>query len=137
MENKDYVTYAQAKKLKELGFNWEVDFYYYKGDCADDEVWVYPTSQGENCNVNGHGRERKISRPSLWEAQKWLREGKGIAVYVIPRFRNGYEVAAKELRKCIIDTHYLFDLWDSTKPYPTYELALSSGISAALEILGK
>ena len=135
MENKDYVSYELAKKLYELDFDWDSEMAYF------DRPWNHEHKLVSAIDASNQAAAYDgtdvYSAPTLWEAQKWLREGKGIAVYVIPRFRNGYEVAAKELRKCIIDTHYLFDLWDSTKPYPTYESALSSGISAVMEILGK
>lgn len=73
--------------------------------------------------------------PRLDQAQAWLREVKGVAIYVIPRYQNAYKVTAKRLGKQIIDTFFVFDLWDSTKPYPTYEAALSAGITEVLKLL--
>lgn len=141
MENKDYVSYEQARKLKELGFDWKCDHYYTNGYINDDPE---DTSRVVKFHIDTPYNHNKVIResaccsaPTLWEAQKWLREERSVDIYVIPRYQNAYEVAAKRLGKRVVDTFFVFDLWDSKKPYPSHESALSAGIDAALEIFGK
>lgn len=72
--NEDYVSYELAVKLKECGFDEPCDSYYNKACAADDEYWH--TKREELINWNGLGSDCQISAPTLWQAQKWLREKK-------------------------------------------------------------
>lgn len=126
MKSETFVTFEQARLLKACGFDWECNHYYFRNN--ETLRWCYP--------ADDYSQSKEFySAPRLSSAQKWLREVKGMDIYVIPRFQNAYEVAVKRLGKAAIDTIFVFDLWDSTKPYPTYESALSAGITAALELI--
>lgn len=147
MEGKDYVSYELALKLKECGFDVPCSHYYSKEDASDDEVWFTSCSFSPEDWNNGRSKEPDFlkplcSAPTLWEAQKWLMS-KGIFVDVSCYGRrllnpDGYSCKdvvewAYEL-KCTKTGDYINDddYW-----YDNYNACLSSGIDAALEILGK
>lgn len=132
METTDYCSYELSKALKAAGFDEPCDSYYDKTCASDDEHWF--TKREEAYNWNGLDSECQISAPSLWHAQKWLRE-RAIEVDVNPMFSHGGRDG------------YDWDVYDDFSSYPairgtlpfaeTYEEALSVGISAALELIKK
>lgn len=69
MNNEDFVTYRQAVKLKELGFDWETYAHYHfnKIDGLPDK---YPDVTFDNYNCSSL---EMYSAPTLSQAQKWLR----------------------------------------------------------------
>lgn len=76
MNKEDYVSLEVAKLLKEKGFNYEVLSYY---DLISEEYMfdLYPKE------YNFTYRDKtKISRSTLYEAQKWLREVHNIHVMI-------------------------------------------------------
>ena len=91
LTEKDYCDYETCVALKELGFS-EPTLAYYHGflsskpllylvideDCMpEDGVNVFDLLS----NSNKYKDSKNIDAPTLWEAQKWLREKKGIIVY--------------------------------------------------------
>ncbi len=73
MDNKDFVTYETAKRLKECGFNEPCDHYY----CAfDNETDVQFWDSHPAYDYNSYNEAKKViaSAPTLHHAQKWLRE---------------------------------------------------------------
>lgn len=68
LTEKDYCDYDTCVALKELGFNTLVDWYF-----NENKIIVSPLAR---C------RSTSIPRISLYEAQKWLREKKGVVVLV-------------------------------------------------------
>lgn len=143
MNTEDYVSYPIAVALKACGFDEPCDSYYDKACAADDEYWH--TKREEAYNWNGLASECQISAPTLWHAQKWLREKKGIAINVIAhdasdRYREGKyhwmevhlpnsnENGPQWIDWFIYGKHPLFD---------TYEEALSDGLSQMLELIKK
>ncbi len=132
----EYVTYEQAVKLKELGF---------------DERTTYEYSE----IVEGSGREEwdedeqrmmfiedinYYPKLRLDQAQKWLRD-KGIHISVNPYM--GYDV---DVDGALYNEYpsWSFELMDVASAdfmddaggnHTSYELALSAGIDAALELL--
>ncbi len=146
MNTEDFVTYAQAVKLKECGFDWPCYEFWDNSFCLDGTPVKIRKSISEpkicvmsECNSMldkmGCGL---ITAPSLSQAAKWLREVKGIYIEVKVRDHNAFETVGK-----VIDNKtphlplpkYLFDLWDYRNPYTTYESALSAGIDAVLRLL--
>lgn len=138
MEQTDYVSYELAKKLKETGFDWECRGYYPKSGelCssieADNFNYLGSTYKGEWFSDT-------ISAPTLWHAQKWLREKKDIHVQI-------EAVMQKQWTYSLVDTAPWSDMYgewhdrisEDRQGYPqiaTYEQALSAGISAALDLL--
>lgn len=130
----------QSKALKKLGFHGKTYCFYAKNE--EEGTWLTSTASGIPLDWNMR-EERETpfmtvvcSAPMLWTAQKWLRDEKGIDIFVKPRFLEAYEVAAKKLGYSPISTVFLFDLWDAN-PYPTYESALSAGITQAINLLNQ
>ena len=120
----EYVTYEQAVKLKELGFDWEVNKVYHRPSTLAE--WeLFPWHSGYN-DWNNEGKFY-ISAPTLSLAQKWLREVKRIIVEPHFQYESVFRFVVQSESRCI---YKLFD-----ERCKTYELALSAGIDKALEIL--
>ena len=118
----NFVTCEQAVKLKELGFDWECNFWYHPKE-GDN---LYPSGMYNNHNTSKIG----ISAPTLSQAQKWLREVKQIYLFVDraggPNGMGYY--------------WYITDSEGNSRkvsfsPFDSFEEALSSGIDKALELL--
>lgn len=118
--NEDFVTYEQAKALKELGFDWECDYWYYnltkyihfvgKSDCFDFE--------------------NMTPAPTLAQAQKWLYEKYRLWIEVTIKAKNDFTL--------IIVNNFGSIKFINDKEYTdlkTPEQALSAGIDQALELL--
>lgn len=133
----DFVTYSQAVKLKELGFDWECNHYYntqyekflpvewfhYSSDVDADDL--YESNPPKSIITS------RVSAPTLTQAQKWLREIKEIDIIVCP-------IIPKNIKKyhCVIDKNNDLDFRLSMeKLHDNYESALSTGIDKVLEIL--
>lgn len=129
MEN--YVTFEQAVKLKEFGFDWRCNHYY-----QDNNQSLHPNFYRD---FNKHDKLytddeelKKVtlsSAPTLSQAQKWLREVKNIVVLVTCNldYEKGHEWY------WFVDKD--FDIEDPEHKYSTYEQALSAGIDKTLELL--
>ena len=134
MNQQDYVSYELALKLKECSFDEPCAHYYTKENAADGEVWFTSCSFSPEDWNNGRNKEPDFlkplcSAPTLWEAQKWLRDEKEIDIDIRTSRIGGrkYDFVVMNGIKQFFSDEY----------FPYYESALSSGISAALEILGK
>lgn len=113
----DYVSFEQAKSLKELRFDWKCYTFY---PCYN---WcgLSVSSMYENHNIF----EKSISAPTLAQAQNWLRKVKKTEVIVNRLDDNVYSYSIYgEIVN--VTTERTFDI---------YEDALSAGINDALEIL--
>ncbi len=130
-----YVTFEQAKRLNELGFAERTDKYY----CTRNFVFSNSFAVGELVDkwiIREVYPSRGISAPRLDQAQKWLREEKGVDIE-IQLWSNTKE--GKEYRPCIgcmgwgrLKQEYgLIAL----EPHPSYEEALSHAIDAIMELL--
>ena len=135
----DYVTFEQANALRELGFDWKT-YCAYDKSYKDDRPWElrnYHTPQNHNI------AQYSASAPTLAQAQRWLREVKGIAVCVQsfdsnkdPRYGNFWW---KEyyLPNCEERGPQWAEWWVSGHHpiFPNYEEALTDGISKMLELI--
>lgn len=138
MEEK-YVSYSQAVKLKELGFDWDCTHYYNDNDNNPKHPYeveprcfgMYHISYDFNYDDSNELFEELTSAPRLDQAQKWLRDTKEL--HVLPRLENvnkpDYVCIVTLMRKEIIR------ITNNGSYFPNYELALSAGIDAALELL--
>ena len=83
--NEDYVSYEVAKLLKEKGFDWKCDNQVVekiprrkkKNGMKNECAYVTKT----NCNI--------YPKPTLYMAQKWLRETKNIHIDVYRTHADG------------------------------------------------
>lgn len=128
METTDYASYDLALKLKACGFDEPCDHYYCAFDNETDvRFWSIHPAQSHNCFANP--KDKVIAAaPTLWLAQKWLREKHHISVrvsyiaYHKAWFADWLNLDSGE-----------FDDTDAT--FATYEEALSEGIETALELI--
>ena len=128
METTDYCSYELSKALKECGFDEPCDHYYCAFDNETDvRFWSIHPAQSHNGFANP--KDKVIAAaPTLWLAQKWLREKHHISVrvsyiaYHKAWFADWLNLDSRE-----------FDDTDAT--FATYEEALSEGIETALELI--
>lgn len=128
MTHEDYVSFEQAQKLKELGFDWECIGVYDSerplGLIALDTQAKSPT------NWNGSTFVELVSAPTLAQVQKWLRK-KGINIEV----RVDYDVFADKDYWVYVGNDNSRKVEKIEQNYMFYETAFSAGIDKALEIL--
>ena len=133
MNNEDYASYELAKKLKECGFAEPCDSYYIKDNAPDGTAWIVPTTDREDFNADSDCPFCKplCYAPTLAQAQKWLREVKGIAINVIAHDGGKYEYDIVFLPNAIETDN----IPDRSPWCRTYEEALSEGIESVLELI--
>ena len=133
MNNEDYASYELAKKLKECGFAEQCDSYYIKDNAPDGTAWIVPTTDREDFNADYDCPFCKplCSAQTLAQAQKWLREVKGIAINVIAHDGGKYEYDIVFLPNAIETDN----IPDRSPWCRTYEEALSEGIESVLELI--
>lgn len=120
----DYVSLETAKLLKEKGFDEPVLAQYSKAG----NVWT--CSEPENFNDS----KDCFSRPTLYEAQKWLREKEGIAVNIYNKLTTYGVSWSYEYNK--IDTCIsVNDRKGKSTIYYSYQQALDAGIKEALKLI--
>ena len=141
LTEKDYCDYDTCVALKELGFS-EPTLAYYHGflsskpllylvideDCMpEDGVNVFDLLS----NSNKYKDSKNIDAPTMWEAQKWLREEKQIEVNAsFDKVEDGWIAYIQRL-----DYPDLCGTDVFSTVYNTYESALSEGIKEAVKIL--
>lgn len=135
MNTEDFVTYAQAVRLKECGFN-EPCRYYYN---SNQILFMCAISLGTTNNrylaeiANG-----MTTVPTLAQAAKWLRDKHNLHVQI-------ESVMGKRWAYTLVDTAPQSDMEgeyydripnrDCYPVFDTYESAMSAGINAALELI--
>ena len=146
METTDYCSYELSKALKECGFDEPCDhFYEHSWDPTKARIsasgvygeWDNIDAFKHNFNAIDDNRHKQslipyCSAPTLYQAQKWLRE-KGIAVSVQANEIQGELWYSAD----IITIKGINELVDGGFDYMEYEAALSAGIFAALELIKK
>ena len=137
LTEKDYCDYETCVALKELGFDQYATLRTYAGKGG---VWLGELPNPEPDYKEGdlialrhaYGIPRdgiEIAAPSLYEAQKWLREEKNIYVHICrPHMTNGSYVWSNEVVFCGCGV-------SSRGFFLSYEEALSEGIKEAVKIL--
>ena len=126
----EYATYEQAIKLKELGFKDKCNAYYWTEDKAFECTNSIVHKNSDTCQT-------VVMAPSLWQAQKWLRD-KGMFLMIDPRYYQGD--AINNVKWCFI-IQPLDDISGQYRSecygrlFDSYESALSAGIEKALELL--
>ena len=129
VQTEDFVTFDQAMKLKDHGFNWKC-------------IYWYHIKEGHNLGLSSmydthNTSEKGILAPTLYQVQKWLMDKKHIVISIRPNdFVNDSGNAEIHYTTDIFGTSkgYL-ELLHSESGYETYEFALEDGINEALELL--
>lgn len=130
--NEDYCSYEISKALKACGFDEPCRCCYVVDKDTESNIKFteYASrSEWNSAKVGGLKYPCKhISAPSLYAAQKWLREVKRISIRVsyIP-YDKGWFVDWLNLDSEEFD--------DTGATFATYEEALADGISVALELM--
>lgn len=121
--NEDYVSLEVAKLLKENGFNWYCRALY----APNSEVLSHSLGVSNTYDVDVY------AAPTLYMAQKWLRDEKDIHI-MIDACASGYYAVLWKTNGTFIKT--LVDkgpndggVWD------TFEEALQTGILEALKLI--
>lgn len=134
MKHEDFVSYEQAKALKESGFDWGTRAVYRFGyDGSNETGFVYGIGfMVMDYNNSDYG----YSAPTLAQAQKWLREVKGILVYTSPSVRKDEPITWMIGVINLLDkVGKKLDWFIGAIRYDAYEQALSAGIGKAIELL--
>lgn len=136
MNKEDYVSFEVAKLLKEKGFNEPYLYFYRNGSLytlSGDIIYC------ENDNVNN----RIIyPQPTLYEAQKWLRNKYEIHInvnkyVVITQIDADDKIRAKRdfWAFSIYYTTTFHHIHDCLGQYSSYEEALNEGIKETLKLI--
>ena len=122
----DFVTFDQAVKLKELGFNEGCNHFYPSEQ--PNAPFTMPNYHTNDEIYNA------FSAPTLAQTQKWLRE-KEIEVGVFAEFDGELRTDKWVWLMRKFNTHLYDTVFPEGISYDTYEQALSAGIDNALENL--
>ena len=148
LTEKDYCDYETCVALKELGYKVPTSAYYmphYK-----DLIWVSNPFRGgyaidcfysHNSLREGVVTSNYIDAPTMWEAQKWLREEKGIVVDVsfspFGYFASAY-TNVRNVESEILKERFKFE-WSEKlfgeEDHDSYEGALLEGVRASIKLL--
>ena len=120
MNKEDYVSLECAKLLKEKGFNEPVFSQYTKRG----SVWI--CQEPENFNES----TGCFSRPTLYEAQKWLREKHNLFIEITYMHGNYYIYSI-----LTIPTHDYIGLDCVRINSDNYEQCLNAGIIEVLKLI--
>lgn len=124
MNHEDYCSYEISSQLRKKGFNyWTNSCYPYVSPNKRINKPVY-SDFNAGC--------RNLSAPTLYQSQKWLREVKGIEVYIIPHKDRTYKTYIDYNK---IDCDGTYDITETLGVYTSYVDALSAGITKALEMI--
>lgn len=138
-ENHEYcVSFEVAELLKEAGFDWEVNHYYFtqngKTEAKSDFRHPAQNYNESMATMDSKSFEFEVcSRPTLDVAQRWLREIKNFDVYICPI--NG--VYFVYIRKYLepVETKCEYSEYPNKFVCHTYEEALEAGIKKCLELI--
>lgn len=135
-----YVSFETAKLLKKAGFDWEIKHYYFtqNGKTELNYNFKHPAQNYNKsmATMDSTSFEFEVcSCPTLEVAQRWLRDVKGILLYMTPKRVNmewKWDFWYIDLRD-ISDIEQRY----STKNFNTYEEAQETGIKSILELILK
>lgn len=136
MNKEGFCTYEQARLLKQIGFDWEC-FEMWTKDFADDGTpvkirksqRVKPMVMSASNSFLKLCGSNDISAPTLAKAANWFREELGADLVVGPRFNSNTGERIGYFWYWAQRT----DVSDRSIIYPSYDEALSAGISAILK----
>lgn len=123
----ELVTLETAKLLKEKGFDWNCE----RTISCGKIVRRYDCPQGISCCTEIDGELVEFLCPTLYVAQKWLRESKNLHIEISYMYGDYwiYDILT-------IPRHDLVGLSDRPlEHYKSYEEALEAGIQEALKLI--
>ena len=131
--NEIYLSKGICMLFKEAGFNWKINHWYSRGGKLVDNSDMSPI------DWNSDALENECSAFTLEVAQRWLREEKGIIVYVIPRGHNVFEyyLSCDPLNdKSNFEMSPLGDFtYNSTCDFANYDEALAHGVVKGIRMI--
>ena len=147
LTQKDYCDYDTCVALKELGYKVPTSAYYtpkghfcfvsnpFRGGYVIDCFYSHNSFPKEIVTSN------YIDAPTMWEAQKWLREEKGIVVDVsfspFGYFASAY-TNVRNVESEILKERFKFE-WSEKlfgeEDHDSYEGALLEGVRASIKLL--
>jgi len=125
------VNYEQAKKLKKLGFDWELQVMY----DVPSQMACYSSRLANpfQCiNWNNPNEENCISAPTVALALKWFRDVKGVFTSIYNNNMVYCDLEFDYVGVILFDEKRIF-----TKHYDTYDEAESALLDALLEYYKK
>ena len=126
MEMTDYVSYDLALKLKACGFDEPCDHYYARKGIIGDSFRLYDAYSGMK---HQNSKYSTASAPTLWLAQKWLREKKELYVNCFWNAKGQHWQP---------HCQWMNEVQGEPIGYAeSYEGGLSKAITAALELIKK
>ena len=137
LTEKDYCDYETCVALKELGFKERCVAYYDTEDNVGllyNTQWTYDVIPCQYCDLlesRNSATEYEVDAPTLYDAQKWLREEKKIEVGASwDNDEDNWYTYIKQIG---------FPDWSDTSVshscYSSYEEALLEGVRASIKIL--
>ena len=132
LTEKDYCDYETCVALKELGYNEKSNWWFSKflnEDSGQMEL-VHICDNPAHLNYDSWGIVPKdfIIRPSLYEAQKWLREEKKLHITIYSQSQESWQYR-------ITKPHQKLEEGLHGEDFTSYEEALLEGIKEAIKIL--
>lgn len=126
--NEDYVSLEVARLLKEKGFDSHYSTRFYKNnklECYMEDRKKYWLQKDE------------YAAPTLYMAQKWLREEKGIYLWVEPVIGHKWTTSSCDFNVSLEESDWIErELHKDGYPiYDSYEDALNAGILEALKLI--
>ena len=130
----ELVTLETAKLLKEKGFNWKCE---HTISC-DNIIRRYDIPQSMSCSTEIDNEPVEFLCPVLYIAQKWLREIRGVNVWVEPVIGKRWKISFCDFNSPIEESDWMeneINKGNGYKVYDTYEEALEAGLQEALKLI--
>lgn len=135
MNKEDYVSLEVAKLLKEKGYNEYCAAYYHLNweNMTEEECFEVAPNHDFRNKDNGY----RVGAPTLYEAQKWLRNKYNIHIIVETDYNNMYSLKCSNSQDCemCIELDRLPKEDSEIYIYKSYEEALNEGILEALKLI--
>jgi hypothetical protein len=123
-----YVTFEQAKALKELGFNEKIEGLYFDG-----ELKLIDKLPNKPCNTD-FASTRYNSAPEQWQVVEWLRINHNIDIYPKPQYIEGKKIYDAYI--WFMNENIVFDL-EIITDFKTPQEAYSAAFDYILPTLNK
>ena len=123
--NNDFVSFNTAKQLKKSGFNGPSLARY---NAENGEITISTETYlpwNDDCYVN------LLCAPTLYDAQKWLRDEKGIHLSVHPMYDEDGIYYKYEIYNDYFKDDHLVNVNFNGVPFKTYEQALDNAIDVS------